>query len=98
MPPQTFQEFHPRGGVSASLWSPPTTVIVAEALFPFASLTDTSTSVRPAAFSEPVMMPVFGSSVSPAGRLRAEYVRSPSPDAGILNRNGRPGVAPVMRG
>ena len=38
------------------------------------------------------------SSVRPAGRFFAENVSGPSPDAGMRKRNGRPGVAPVMRG
>ena len=56
------------------------------------------TVVRPAAFKAPVMRRVFGSSVSPAGRFRAANVSGSSPEAGIMNMNGLPGVAPVMRG
>ncbi len=44
------------------------------------------------------MMPVAGSSTSPAGRLPAEKVKGPWPVAGTRKRKGRPGVAPVMRG
>ena len=44
------------------------------------------------------MMPVFASSVRPAGRFFAANVSGSSPDAGIMNMNGLPGVAPVMRG
>ena len=43
-------------------------------------------------------MPVFESNVSPAGRFLAAYVNGPSPEAGIRNKNGRPGVAPVILG
>ena len=43
------------------------------------------------------MMPVVRSSVSPAGRWRAEKASGPSPVAGMRNRNGRPGVEPTTR-
>ena len=52
----------------------------------------------PAALSDPLMMPVLGSSVSPAGRFVAEKLSGPSPVAGIRNTSGRPGVHPVIRG
>ena len=52
----------------------------------------------PLACSEPLMIPVAGSSDSPSGRLRAEKLSGPSPVAGMRNRNGRPGVLPVIAG
>jgi hypothetical protein len=98
LPPHTFHEFHPSGGVRASASFPPTIVMTVLFIFPSAAFTDTCTPVRPSRLSDPVMMPVFGSSDSPSGRFFAENVSSPAPDAGILKRNGRPGVPPVMRG
>ena len=95
--PHAFHEFQPSGGVSASMWSPPTIVICPVAL-PFAFVTVTSTTVRPAFVSDPVMSPVCASSVRPAGRFFAANVSGSSPDAGIRNMNGRPGVAPVIVG
>src|SRR6186997_2621767 len=95
--PHAFHEFHPSGGVSASALSPPTMVNVPEVL-PLGFDTVISTGVRPALASEPVIHPVFASSFKPAGRFLAVNDSGSSPDAGIMNMNGLPGVAPVMRG
>ena len=65
---------------------------------PRAPVTVTETDVRPARRRDPLMIPVCESSVSPAGKLVAANVSGPAPDAGMRNRNGLPGVAPVMRG
>ena len=72
-------------------------VSVAEAA-PAGPFTVIFTAVLPAALSDPERMPVFSSSVRPAGRFSAAKVSGPSPVAGMRNRNGRPGVAPTMRG
>ena len=45
-----------------------------------------------------MIRPVFESRDNPAGRFFAANVSGSSPDAGIRNMNGLPGVAPVMRG
>ena len=72
-------------------------VIVAVAL-PRALATVISTGVLPALTSDPVIRPLLGSSVSPFGRFWAVNVSGSSPEAGIMNMKGLPGVAPVMRG
>ena len=48
----------------------------------------------PAAGVRPVMMPVCGSSVSPAGRPSAAKAIGRSPVHGMRYRNGFPGRAP----
>src|SRR5262245_55524800 len=72
-------------------------VRVREAL-PAALATVISTSLRPSRAMAPEMMPVAASSASPAGKPRALKLSGASPVAGMRNRNGRPGVPPVMRG
>src|SRR5262245_16163684 len=94
---QTFHEFQPSGGVCARASTPPT-IVISPAVEPAADVTVTWTTVLPAAFSAPVIMPVAESNIRPSGRLLAANVMGPSPEAGIRNRNGRPGVAPVTRG
>ena len=96
-PAQTFHEFQPIGGVSASLPLAATMVSSRDAL-PFALCARTCTFVVPGSAIEPEMMPVFVSIESPAGRPVAAKVSGASPVAGSRNRNGRPGVAPTMRG
>lgn len=95
--PQTFHEFQPSGGVNASASSPPMIVSVRVAR-PLLLVAVIETSLRPALAICPLMIPDFSSSVSPAGRPRAENVSGASPVAGTRNKNGRPGVPPVMRG
>ena len=95
--PHTFQEFQPRGGVWASACFA-ATILSRAAARPFGPVTDRPTTVVPAAFTEPPRMPVFGSSVTPAGRPEAEKASGPWPVAGMRNRNGRPGVVPTTRG
>src|SRR5215831_6677674 len=97
MPPQTFQEFHPSAGVNASACWPPTMVMSPSAL-PFAFEIVRCTTVRPFDASDPVIRPVELFNVSPDGRFLASNFNGASPDAGIRNMNGRPGVAPVIRG
>ena len=64
---QTFQEFQPIGGVCASLCAPPMMVRSRRAV-PCGPRTVSCTRVVPAFRKDPEMMPVFGSSVRPAGR------------------------------
>ena len=97
LPPQTFHEFHPSGGVSASTSAPPTMAIWPDA-FPRRFDTVTSTIVRPDSSIEPLMIPDAASSRSPRGRFRTLNVSGASPVAGMRNRNGRPGVVPTIRG
>ena len=73
-------------------------MVIWPVVFPFGLVTVTSTTVRPALESDPVIRPVLLSSVRPAGRFFAANVSGSSPDAGIRNMNGRPGVAPVIFG
>ena len=65
---QQFQEFQPIGGVRASLCWPPT-IVNSRLALPRAFLTSISTTVEPGCLSEPVMMPVSGSSARPCGQI-----------------------------
>ncbi len=94
---QQFHEFQPMGGVRASLCSPPT-IVSSRVAAPRAFLTSISTTVEPGCLSEPAMMPVAGSSVSPSGRFLTAKWSGFSPVAGMRNKKGRPGVLPTIRG
>src|SRR5262245_56105147 len=95
--PQASHEFHPIGGVSASL-SCRETMVSPRLGEPYGPATFSVSSVAPGRASAPRMIPVVEWRVRPAGRPRAEKTRGPSPVAGTRKRKGRPGVAPVARG
>src|SRR5579863_8822192 len=75
-PAHTFQLFHPSAGVWASLCMP-ATILSLRLASPRGPRTVMSTTVSPLFQSEPVMMPVLLSRVSPLGRLRAEKESGP---------------------
>src|SRR6185369_15567599 len=56
------------------------------------------TTYSPAFSMAPVMLPVFGSSFRPSGRLSTAYCIGRSPVAGIWYRNGCSGRTPKMPG
>ncbi len=93
----TFHEFHPSGGVRASLCCPAMIVSCRDVL-PRGPSTVIVATYSPACSMLPEMMPVFESSDRPAGSPSAENFSGPSPVAGIRNRKSCPGVAPVTRG
>src|SRR5512140_1636982 len=97
----TYQLFQPICGVSASL--SPQTILNCLSAIPDLFVTFILVRYSPGTFMTPDIRPVFGSQASPSGRFITSDFIGLSPVAGIVNRNGDPGLtpkifAPFMRG
>ncbi len=98
---QTYQWFHPIGGVRAK--ASPQTILNFRSAWPSEFFARNVTTCFPGSWMVPVIRPVAASTFHPSGRLSTANVIGSSPVAGIVNRKGQPGrtpktFGPLMRG